>query len=302
MMDLRKLRHLVVLGKTLNYVRAAEALSITQPTLSRSIQALERELKVQLFDRNRGGVCLTPQGRSIAERATTLLAEAEDLENHARLGAAGEGGRIRFGMAPMPAHALLANVLADRVRGAPKVTNEVVVRDVEPLWEMLVDGEIEFFVSAGLPRHDLTLARTEPLGEFPLSLIVRAGHPLLGTRGRGARGAGGEGAKYPLYRSSWAGLSIPDEADGLVWGPANIVEDFATLVQLTAATDVIWIASAYGIDAEIRAGRLVELMRGRQHIEVKIYTLARRSQSALAKSIIATLRHHVGLISASTLE
>jgi DNA-binding transcriptional LysR family regulator len=285
MIDLRKLRHLVVLAKFLNYVRAAEELAITQPTLSRSIQALEQQLKVKLFDRDRGGVSLTAQGRFIVERATTLLAEAEDLESHTRLGAVAQGGRIRFGMAPMPARALLSKVLADRVRAAPNVTNEVIVRDVEPLWGMLVGGEIEFFVSADLPMHDLTLAHAALLGKFPLSLIVRAGHPLL----KSPR----DGAKYPLFRSSWAGLSIPDEARHLVLGPTNIVEDFATLAQLTASTDVMWIASAYAIQAEIRDGALVELLRGRQPIEVKMYTLARRSQSPLAKAVAAAFRHHI---------
>ena len=291
MIDLRKLRHLVVLARWLNYVRAAEELAITQPSLTRSIQALEQQLKVQLFDRDRGGVSLTPQGRFFVERATTLLAEAEDLESQSRLGAAGQGGRIRFGMAPMPARALLSKLLADQVRAAPNVTNEVVVRDVEPLWRMLVGGEIEFFVSADLPMHDLTLAHAELLGKFPLSLIVRADHPLLH--------APPEGAKYPLFRSSWAGLSIPDEARHLVLGPTNIVEDFATLAHLVASTDVMWIASIYAIEAEIRAGTLVEYLRGSQQIDVKIYTLARRSQSPLAKSMAAALRHHVNAIAAA---
>lgn len=72
MLDLRKLRHVVVLARRLNYVRAADELGITQPTLTRSIQALERQLQVRLFDRDHGSVNLTPRGRSIAERAGLL--------------------------------------------------------------------------------------------------------------------------------------------------------------------------------------------------------------------------------------
>lgn len=288
MLDLRKLRHLVVLARCLNYVRAADELGITQPTLSRSIQALERQLKTQLFDRDRGGVSLTPQGRFILERASILLTDAEDLERHSNLAAQGEGGLMRFGMTPMPARALLSKALSDRVNAAPEVTNEVVVRDVEPLWGMLIGGEIEFFVSAELPAQDLTLAKAELLGEFPLSLIVRAGHPILDS----PRG----GARYPLFRSSWSGLPIPEEIQDRVLGAANIVEDYSTLARLTASTDAMWLSSAYAIEAELRAGALVELLRVRQPIEVKMYRLARRFQSPLAKAMAATLRRHVKLI------
>lgn len=285
MLDLRSLRYLVVLARRLNYVRAADELGITQPTLSRSIQALERQLEVRLFDRDRGGVHLTPQGRVIAERAAFLLTDAEDLERHSRLTAQGEGGRVRFGMTPMPARALLTKILSERLNLAPSVTNEVVVRDVEALWGMLNLGEIEFFISPDRPLHDLEQANVAFLGEFPLSLIVRAGHPLLTSAETAAR--------YPLLRSSWTGTSVPDEIRHRISGAPNIVEDFATLAGVTASTDAIWLSSAYAIEAELRDGSLVELLRARQHVEVNLYSLARRSQSPLAKPIADALRHHV---------
>ncbi len=210
MLDLRKLRHFVVLARRLHYIRAADELGITQPTLTRSIQALERQLKVILFDRDQGSVSLTPQGRSIAEQARLLLNDADALERQCNLSGQGEYGRVSFGMAPMPAHALLHKVLAERLTLAPDVTNEVVVRDVEALWGMLIAGEIEFFVSPNPPLHDLSLARTDELGAFPLSLIIRAGHPLLDAPPAGAR--------FPLLRSSWTGISIPREIQPLMRG------------------------------------------------------------------------------------
>lgn len=285
MLDLRNLRYLVVLARRLNYVRAADELGITQPTLSRSIQALERQLGVQLFDRNRGGVSLTPQGRLIADRAAFLLTDAEDLERHAKLSAHGESGRIRFGMAPMPARALLHRILSDRLDLAPGVTNEVVVRDVEALWGMLVVGEIEFFVSPDRPLHDLSPARVELLGTFPLSVIVRAGHPLL-------EGAPVE-SRFPLLRSSWTGMSIPNEIQHRILGNPNVVEDFAILADVTSSTNAIWLSSACAIQKELQHGSLVEFLRARQRVKVALYALKRRSRSPLAESIAAALRSHV---------
>lgn len=282
MLDLRKLRHLVVLAKRLNYIRAAEELGITQPTLTRSIQALEGQLRVRLFDRDRGGVAVTPQGRLIAERASLLLTDADDLEHQSRLYGKAESGRIRFGMAPMPARALLRHALEERLKAAPSVTNEVVVRDVESLWSMLVDGEIEFFVSPERPLHDLSSARAELLGIFPLSLMVRAGHPLLtGTT---------EEDRFPLIRSSWIGTAIPPDIQPRVLGNPNVIEDSGTLVGLATSTDALWMSSAYAVHEEITEGILVELLRAAQHVEVTLYFLRRRTLSPLAEAIIGSFR------------
>lgn len=65
MLGLRRLRYLIVLAKRLGYSRAAEDLRLSQSALSRAIQALESELGVRLFDRDRAGVMLTEQGRWI---------------------------------------------------------------------------------------------------------------------------------------------------------------------------------------------------------------------------------------------
>jgi DNA-binding transcriptional LysR family regulator len=286
MLDLRNLRHLIVLARHLNYVRAADELRITQPTLSRSIQALERQLKVRLFDRNRGGsVNLTPHGLMIAERAGFLLTDAEDLERDSSLSAQGKSGRIRFGMAPMPARALLPRLLSDRLNAAPGVTNEVVVRDVEALWGMLIAGEVEFFVSPNPPLHDLSEVRVERLGTFPLSLIVRTGHPLLE----------GEfpGRQFPLLRSTWTGVPVPTQIQHRILGNPNVVEDFEALARVTASTDAIWLSSVYAIQEELRTGKLIEFRRAKPPIQMVLYALKRRVQSPLAEEISEALRHQV---------
>lgn len=286
--DLRSLRHLVVLARHLNYVRAADELGISQPTLSRSIQALERQLNLRLFDRDRGGVHVTPQGRAIAERAAVVIRDADDLEYQAKLAAQGEAGRVRFGLAPMAARALLSGALAARLAAAPAVTNEVLVRDVDALWTMLLAGEIEFFVDPNPPTHDLSEVHLEVLGRFPLSVIVRADHPLLRE--------GPAAARYPLLRSSWTGVAVPEEVTGYVLGPPNVIEDFSALARLTAATDALWLSSAFAIDEELRNGLLRELFRATGHIEITMCSLRRRSLSPAAAAVAAMLRRQVKLI------
>ncbi|MDE1929623.1 MAG: LysR family transcriptional regulator, partial [Burkholderiales bacterium] len=82
-MTLVQLRHLIALADTGSFSKAAQRMFVTQPALSRSVRALEDELKGPLFDRNGRRVELTPQGRSTRERARALVFDAAELRGDA---------------------------------------------------------------------------------------------------------------------------------------------------------------------------------------------------------------------------
>ncbi len=83
-MDLRRIRHFVVLAETLNFRRAAERLHMAQPPLTVSIQKLETELGTRLFDRGPGGVSLTPAGQAVLVEARKLLFHGAQVGSVAR--------------------------------------------------------------------------------------------------------------------------------------------------------------------------------------------------------------------------
>jgi DNA-binding transcriptional LysR family regulator len=89
--DLRKLRYFVAVAEQMHFGRAAEALHIAQPVLSRQIKALEQELKVQLFARDKRATELTPAGRQLLADARPLLANADALRRRAARAARGPG-------------------------------------------------------------------------------------------------------------------------------------------------------------------------------------------------------------------
>jgi DNA-binding transcriptional LysR family regulator len=86
-LDLRKLRYFTVLAEHLNYGRAAEALHIAQPVLSRQIRAFEHELAVTLFVRDKRSVELTQAGEQMLADAAALLANASALTRRTRVAA-----------------------------------------------------------------------------------------------------------------------------------------------------------------------------------------------------------------------
>jgi DNA-binding transcriptional LysR family regulator len=75
--ELRQLRYFLAVAEERRFARAAERLHIAAPSLSQQIQALERELRVTLFERSPQRIDLTPAGKSLVQRARVILAEAD---------------------------------------------------------------------------------------------------------------------------------------------------------------------------------------------------------------------------------
>jgi DNA-binding transcriptional LysR family regulator len=289
MLDLRQLAYLAAVDRRRSFARAAEDLGMSQSALSRAIQALETRLGLRLFDRDRAGVFPTEHGREIAAMAADLLAASGEFERQAGLMRGGGSGRIRFGMAPLPAHALLSSVLADRITALPDLANDATVRNVEALWPLLLAGEIEFFVSAEGQVPESHAIRGDSIGGFPITQVVRPGHPLL---------AGPvDGRTFPLLLSSRAGLMAPPQMQRFAGGASHVVEDYAALVAITQATDAVWRSSAYAVWRELAAGTLCALPPisndAPREMRMMIYSLARRAISPAARELRTAFRRAV---------
>jgi DNA-binding transcriptional LysR family regulator len=90
------IRKYVVVAEELHFGRAAERLLIAGPSLSQQIKALERDLGVRLFDRDRRSVALTPAGEALLPHARALLEQADDLRSRAARIAGSEPVRLGY--------------------------------------------------------------------------------------------------------------------------------------------------------------------------------------------------------------
>ena len=110
---LRQMRFLTAIADTLNFSRAAEICFVTQPTLSTGLRELEDRLGVQLAERTKRSVILTPVGAEIAQRARAVLLATQEIEELAAAQSAPEGGELRLGTIPTIGPFLIPRALPD---------------------------------------------------------------------------------------------------------------------------------------------------------------------------------------------
>ncbi|TVV76534.1 LysR family transcriptional regulator [Sphingomonas solaris] len=178
--DPAKLRHFVAVLDAGTFALAAQRLGISQPAISKSIRATEERLGVPLFERGRAGARPTDQARLLAAHARGILAEyaLADAELHA-LGKA-DAGALAIGASLSLAQSLLPDAIAAFRRRWPDVALAIDVGLSEPLFARLLEGELDFVISAPEPGFpiDARIDRTFLLEEQD-ALVVGADHPLL---------------------------------------------------------------------------------------------------------------------------
>lgn len=177
--ELRHLRHALALAEHGNFARAAEALHLSQPALTRSLQALEAQVGEQLFDRSHREVTPTTMGELLLQHARQLLLHAQDLQRDLQLARGLEQGELRVGVGPFAGAALVAPVLAIMNRAHPGLHLEVVLAPWQELPDRLQRREIDLLVADLHEIEDDPDYAVQALGEHHTLPVCRVGHPLL---------------------------------------------------------------------------------------------------------------------------
>lgn len=120
-MDVKQLRYFIALAEEQHFGRAAERLHITQPPLTRSIQALESSLDTTLFVRTSKGATLTTAGHLLLEKARSILSLTQDAREHVRLAGQGFIGRLDVGVFSSGMFNVIPHLLGEFHRERPEV-------------------------------------------------------------------------------------------------------------------------------------------------------------------------------------
>ncbi|MBY0566899.1 MAG: hydrogen peroxide-inducible genes activator [Hyphomonadaceae bacterium] len=146
MPTLRQLQFLVALRAEGSFVAAAEAVGVTQPTLSAGIKDLETALGAVLVERGRNGASLTPAGEDAAERASRALSEVEEMVRTVQSAGEPFTGVFRLGAIPTIAPFLLPRALPLLKRTFPKLRlqmrEDLTTRLIEALRARTLDAAL----------------------------------------------------------------------------------------------------------------------------------------------------------------
>lgn len=175
MLDLRQIRNFVVVAERLSISRAAAIVNLSQPALSRQIQALEKQVGVALFARAGNRIDLTAEGEDLLERAIALLDEANALLQRSGDLREGTVGHLRVGATPQTIARLVSPAMARFRATHPGVTFAVSEADNDGLLEMVETGRVHLAIAAF--GGDRGLAGVK-LFQAALRIVVPCGHAL----------------------------------------------------------------------------------------------------------------------------
>src|SRR5829696_8813016 len=175
-MELRQLRTFVAVAEELHFHRAAQRLYIAQPSVSQQIKALESELGVKLFERDRRSVSLTAAGTVLLNEARELLARADHAVALVRAAGEGARGRLRLSLTRSLTGGIAGAIVNAYRERYPEVDLELAVGNTMMHVQQLHAGNID----AGFVRPPLEdpLLEELPLGRDPLVCVLPKGHRL----------------------------------------------------------------------------------------------------------------------------
>jgi DNA-binding transcriptional LysR family regulator len=241
-MTLVQLRHFIALAEQGSFAKASKGVFLTQPALSRSIQALEEELGEPLFDRIGRRIELTAMGRQLLPRAKGLVQEADSIKGIGRKMQAGLSGTVRVGLGSGPGALLSVPILLHMARHHPRLHIEVARGGTDLLVDALRARRLDAAVvdiRALRPAADL---RITDQAQMPGSFMCRQGHPLGARQGP---------IPFPdLLAYPIASTPLSDEVARVLtecYGPSADPDDMvtlrcddtATLVQVARDSDAV---------------------------------------------------------------
>lgn len=263
-MNTTQLRYFMELSKTLNYSTAAQQLFITQPTLSRSIMALEDEVGAKLFYRENGNVSLTPAGRLLVQEIGPLAERYDVMMQRVKNRGRGLAGELSIAISN---EQQMPEGLIGAVRGFIKE-----YPNVEVQFRRMGTGEMttalrEELIDLSVGLRFLGDARQAGIESLPITqeapCLVR---PALGHRERGKVVTTEECRRYLMEHTLVFPSPFPMGADQ--GSPVRALQDMLHLEDLNP--DVMYVSDPSAVSAYVAVGLGVTITN-------RSHTIARES-------------------------
>lgn len=302
MLEFRDLVRIEAIAAEGGVGKAARALGMTQPALTRAVTAIEALLRAPLFRRSRRGMEPTDLCRTILADASDILVRMRAL--HERIGAVrgGSGEELVVAAGPFPFETTCVAAAVAFARAMPRVRLRLDILPWPAALAALRAGTADLAVITGHEVSDGAEFAIDSLPSQPLLLVVRSGHPLT----RRARPTLAEALRFPLVttahlstrmhaalaeiRAASAGRH-PDMAF-----PAMLMEPMGAWVRVVRASDAVAIVTHAPVEEAVAAGQLVVLPVGAPWLATSHVVLRnwRRARSEASDAYLLALREAAG--------
>jgi DNA-binding transcriptional LysR family regulator len=294
--ELRLLHSALALAEHKHFARAAQSLHVSQPTLSRSIQNIERRIGTQLFERGSEGVTPTDAGKIFLQQARELVARSADLNREMDLLRGLEKGELKIGAATYPSAMMVDSAVVRLVLAHPAIRLQIYNDNRERLVPLLRKRELDLAVVV------LNELEVEPeleitrLNQHQGYLVVRRRHPLLALKEIPTVQSM---LQFPLVSASRIPTTMlkqlladkkaktTDQSHAQSF-PTIACESLAMMKRLAAETDAVAILPLNVVWPEIRTGALavLPLIPPVMKVEFAIIRLAHRSLSPIGETFV----------------
>ncbi|MDO9435373.1 LysR family transcriptional regulator [Hydrogenophaga sp.] len=306
-LDIKALRYFVAVAQQRSYTLAAAHLRMTQPAITRQIQAIERDHGVRLFRRDGRHVVVSEAGAVLLEQAQEILGRLDATSSLMKQAALAPTGRLTIGAPPATGERLLPLIIRRYREKYPQVFIHVISGYTGDLAEMLADGRLDMALVLGTPSHgDLEL---RPLVDLGLGLVAPAHARLLPKRAvESGAIALMETAQLPLIFPSKAQTlrTVVEQAFSAAGVKPNIILESDSLplskALVTAGVGYMFLGRS-GVQRELEDGRLQYLRLASPQLKwrlsiatrkVKSKTLAVRMMALEIAEVVRLSAHEAG--------
>ena len=298
--EIRLLRCALMLAEHRNFARAAGALHLSQPSLSRSIQNLEQLAGVQIFERDSRPVEITDAGEIFLEYATEVMSHSADLSREMELLKGLGKGELQVGVGTYAGVGFVDRAIARIVRKHPEVRLRIANDNWSTLLLLLRRRELDLAVVVGTgiateeEFHVIRLTRRQGY------LAVRPGHPLLKQTGTLKMS---DVLRYPFVSTSrfppgllrqFVSESAPGEQQsrsGQKSFPSIACESLVMIKNIAQESDAVAVLPLNVVlpDLEAKTMAIVPVVPPMLQVDFSIVRLARRSLSPLGELFVRTV-------------
>jgi DNA-binding transcriptional LysR family regulator len=257
----RRLQVFYTVARQLSFTRAAEQLCMTQPAVTFQIKQLEEHFDARLFERDRGGIVLTPAGRVVLDYAERILELNDELDQRVGDLRGAVSGPLLLGCSMTIAEFILPRILGEFKALHPQVQPHMTVANSETIENRVADHTIDLGLIES-PAH-LPGLHTEVCCDDELVMICAPDYPLAKHKAVTARQIAGQ-----PYVSREAGSGTREFADqyltaaGVGADDLNIVMELGSPEAIKGVVETgigIAIMSRASVAKELRLGSLVAL-------------------------------------------